>query len=149
MSCYQQDVEALRAAGYRLTPQRLMVLEALYHHPGHATAEEILARVREQHPYIELSTVYRALQFLKEHGLVGELRSAHTPAQYEAIRQHPHAHAVCQRCGATIEVPVEWLSPVTERLAATYGFRAEVDHLDIPGYCKECAAEARDRVAQA
>ena len=141
MSCYQRDAEALREAGYRLTPQRLLVLEALYHHPGHATVDEIWARVREQHPYVDLSTVYRSLQFLKEHGLVGEFRPAHGPAQYEATRRRPHAHAVCRECSATIEVPVTWLMELAERLAGEYRFQAEVDHLSIPGLCERCAAD--------
>jgi len=142
MSCYESETNALRAAGHRLTPQRLMVLEALYHHAGHATADEIWARVREQHPYVDLSTVYRSLQFLKYHGLVGELRPAIGPAQYEAVRRRPHAHALCLVCGASVEVPAEWLTGLVERLATEHGFKADVDLVDIPGLCARCAAEA-------
>lgn len=139
MSCYQRDAEALRASGHRLTPQRLMVLEALYHHPGHATADEIWARVRKQHPYVDLSTVYRALQFLKEQGLVGELRPAGEPAQYEAVQRRPHAHAVCHGCGDVIEIPIAWLAGLVSELARGCGFQADVEHLDIPGLCARCA----------
>ncbi|MCS7221121.1 MAG: Fur family transcriptional regulator [Anaerolineae bacterium] len=139
MSCYQQDAEALRASGYRLTPQRLMVLEALYHHPGHATADEVWARVRARHPYVDLSTVYRALQFLKERGLVGELRLAGEPAQYEAVHRRPHAHAVCRACGNVLEVPITWLAGLVSELVREHGFQADVEHLDIPGLCAHCA----------
>ncbi len=144
MSCYQRDADALRASGHRLTPQRLMVLEALYHHPGHATADEIWARVRAQHPYVDLSTVYRALQFLKEQGLVGKLQPAGEPAQYEAIQQRPHAHAVCRACGNVIEVPVDWLAGLVGELATEHGFQADVEHLDIPGLCARCVDRTRD-----
>jgi len=141
VSCYQHDAEVLRASGHRLTPQRLMVLEALYHHPGHATAEEIWARVRERHPYVDLSTVYRALQFLKGQGLVGELRTAGEPAQYEAVQRRPHAHAVCRACGKVLEVPITWLAELVSELAREHGFQADVGHLDIPGLCAHCVGQ--------
>ncbi|GAB4562304.1 MAG: Fur family transcriptional regulator [Anaerolineae bacterium] len=140
MSCYQEDARKLREAGYRLTPQRLMVLEALYHHEGHATAEEVWDRVRAQHPYVDLSTVYRTLQFLTRHGLVGELRVPGEPARYEAVHHHSHGHAICRYCGTEMEFPMEWLQPLVAQLDATYGFQADVEHLGVTGVCARCLA---------
>ena len=59
----------LREKGYRLTPQRELVLHAV-DSLGHATPEEVLAKVREQSAAINISTVYRSLELLEELGLV-------------------------------------------------------------------------------
>jgi Fur family ferric uptake transcriptional regulator len=61
MSCHQITLDQLRAAGCRMTPQRALVAEALHHLGGHVTAERVLAHIRPQHPYMDLSTVYRSL----------------------------------------------------------------------------------------
>ncbi|MFM7212713.1 MAG: Fur family transcriptional regulator, partial [Actinomycetota bacterium] len=61
--------ERLRAQGYRITPQRQLVLEAVTR-LGHGTPEEILAEVQRQATGVNLSTVYRTLDVLEEVGLV-------------------------------------------------------------------------------
>jgi len=68
MSCY----EILKQKGYRLTPQRLLVLDLLHEVEGHISAPDILNRARSKYPHVNKSTVYRTLQLLKELGLVTE-----------------------------------------------------------------------------
>jgi Fur family ferric uptake transcriptional regulator len=141
MSCYNPDVEELRRAGFRMTPQRQMILEALYHHPGYATVNEIWDRVREQSPHVDLSTIYRSLHFLTKQGLVSELLLSSGSAQYAPAREHPHAHAVCARCGHVMPVEPDWLQSISEIMVAQHGFHMNITSLEIPGICAECAAE--------
>ena len=63
---------ALRELGYRLTPQRMLILAALRDSDDHISAEEIHARVRAKYPHVNISTVYRTLELLKSLGLVTE-----------------------------------------------------------------------------
>jgi Fur family ferric uptake transcriptional regulator len=63
------DQHELRDKGLRLTPQRELVLSAV-RSLGHATPEEVAERVRQTHPGINLSTVYRNLETLENVGLV-------------------------------------------------------------------------------
>jgi len=72
MSCEADAVKLLREMGYKLTPQRLMVLSVLRHHPGHLTAGEIFEEVKSSYPYVDISTVYRTMAMLKELRLVNE-----------------------------------------------------------------------------
>src|ERR1051326_1217739 len=81
---WQDMLRQLDARGYRLTPQRQLILEALFacanQPPGtpaaspeptrHVTAEEIHAYIKERFPQINLSTVHRTLELLEELGLV-------------------------------------------------------------------------------
>lgn len=141
MSCYQVHTQELREAGLRMTPQRLMVMEVLFHTGGHLTAEDIHAQVRAQYPYVDLSTVYRTLQVLEEQGLVAELQVPDGPLEYEVVVNRAHHHAVCTACGAMLELPPDVLAPVGERLLREHGFRAELSHMAIPGLCSACARE--------
>ncbi len=54
MSCHQ----VLKEKGYRLTPQRVMVLDALHRVDKHISAEEIHAQVVAKYPNVNISTVY-------------------------------------------------------------------------------------------
>ncbi|MCS6844298.1 MAG: transcriptional repressor [Caldilineales bacterium] len=141
MTCHARVIAQLREAGVRLTPQRAMVLEALFHHPGHATVEEVHRRVQAQSPYVDLSTVYRTLALLKRQGVVGELHVEGQPARYEAVRaEMDHHHAVCSRCGRILEVAPTALDALREELLTAHGFHAHLVHCCIPGLCAECAA---------
>lgn len=138
MGCYANHAQSLRQAGYRLTPQRLMVLEALYHHPGYATVDELWARVSSESSTIDLSTIYRTMHFLKEQGLVSELHSAAGATLYAAIREAPHAHAVCEGCGQIMHVEEAWLEELQAKLMREYGFSVDIANLEIAGLCEGC-----------
>jgi Fur family ferric uptake transcriptional regulator len=137
MSCHQITMEQLRAAGCRMTPQRALVAEALHHLGGHVTADRVLAHVQMQHPYMDLSTVYRTLERFAELGLVRAFRGAGGPAQFE-LAEEPHHHLVCTRCGDVQALPVAALDDLMAQLDVDHGFRAEMHHLAIPGLCAAC-----------
>ena len=59
--------------GYRLTPQRLMILSAIESSRDHISAEEIYAEVTAKYPHVNISTVYRTLELLKKLGMVYEI----------------------------------------------------------------------------
>ena len=142
MSCYQDLTHELRQAGLRMTPQRLMVMDAVFHHEGHITAENIHAKVQALYPYVDLSTIYRTLQVLKESGLIAELHTPDGPTQYEGLLAGSHHHAICRRCGSMLELTPETLEPIHQQLLEQYGFYAEMAHMAILGLCKACAEQA-------
>lgn len=139
MSCYQDLTQELRSAGLRMTPQRLMVMDAVFHHEGHITAEDIHAKVQARYPYVDLSTVYRTLQVLKEQGVIVELQISDGPTQYESVQGDAHHHAICQRCGKMVELDPDALQPVEDELLSRHGFHAHLTHMAIYGVCQECA----------
>ena len=65
-------LDELRAKGFRMTPQRMMVLEAVEASEDHISAEEIFKQAHAKYPYLNISTVYRTLEMMKEQGLVAE-----------------------------------------------------------------------------
>lgn len=133
--------ELLRELGCRLTPQRVMILSIVQSSRGHLSAEEIHARVREQYPYVDISTVYRTLELLKELHLVTETNLGHGRAVYELRDAEPHHHAVCRGCGGILDLDHTLLKPLQIALQEQYGFAADIDHFAIFGLCQNCQRE--------
>ncbi|HRX01866.1 MAG: transcriptional repressor [Anaerolineae bacterium] len=141
MSCESRAIDQLRESGVRLTPQRAMVLEAIYHNDGHLSVDEVHERVQQQSPYVDLSTIYRTVMFLKQQGVIGELRLDGQPVRYEAVRYgKEHHHAVCSTCGAMIEIDSVDMQELSDILTQKYGFAVNLIHLTLTGQCAACQA---------
>ena len=131
-------VGKLKEKGYRLTPQRLVVLSAIEDSEDHISADEIYAQVVARYPYVNISTVYRTLELLKQLGLVNEMVLG------DRLRYHPvdkghHHHLVCKECGAITELDESMLSSLKSNLLHEYKFVADLKHLAISGRCGKCA----------
>ena len=132
-------LDHLRQRGDRVTVARRAVLEELLDEPdSHLTAEELADRIHRRHPDLHLSTVYRTVEFLEQAGLLTQVHVGHGPSSYHFAADRHH-HAVCQRCGAEVELPGDLFGPVVARLHRDYGFEADPHHLAISGTCAACA----------
>jgi Fur family transcriptional regulator, ferric uptake regulator len=127
----------LRARGYRLTPQRQLVLAAVAS-LGHATPDAVAATVRATASGVNISTVYRTLELLEELGLVTHTHLAHGAPTYHAATAGDHVHLVCRVCGGVSEAGPELVTEVVARLAEREDFEADVRHLAIFGRCSGC-----------
>jgi Fur family ferric uptake transcriptional regulator len=132
--------DELRAQGYRLTPQRQLVLEAVTR-LGHATPEEVADAVQETARGVNISTVYRTLELLEQLGLVTHTHLGHGAPTYHSADDADHVHLVCRECGVVTETTPDVVAAVVGRLVAEEGFQADVRHLAIFGTCSGC----RDR----
>lgn len=128
----------LRARGYRLTPQRQLVLEAVGE-LGHATPEEIVHAVRRTASGVNISTVYRTLELLEELGLVRHTHLGHGAPTYSVTTDEEHVHLVCRDCGRVQETSPEVVADVVRRLADERGFTVDVGHFSVFGRCRDCA----------
>ena len=142
MSGHFNLFESLRQQGYRLTPQREMVLEAVHECQGHVSAEEIYAKVQARNPYVHISTVYRTLELLKQLHIVCEIDLGGGVVCYELAGERRHHHLICQQCGAVLEVDDKMLTSLRDTLRQEYGFEAHLEHLAIFGCCRHCQEKA-------
>lgn len=145
MSGHTEIIDSLRETGYRLTPQRMMVVSILYDSPDHVTAEDIHARMVEHYPYVDISTVYRTLQLLKKLHIVSETDLGGGSVRFELTRQDRHHHMVCRSCGRTFALDDELVEPLRARIDERYGFQADMDHFAVFGVCKDCRASSEKR----
>jgi Fur family ferric uptake transcriptional regulator len=129
--------DTLRASGYRVTPQRQLVLEAVTR-LEHATPEEIYAQVRQTAVGINLSTVYRTLELLEQIGLVTHTHLGHGAHRYHLAANAQHVHLVCRGCDAIIQLDPAAVSTLVTDLESQYGFQTDVGHLTVFGTCEQC-----------
>lgn len=127
----------LHSLGYRLTPQRQLVLQAV-EKLGHATPDEIFADVQQHASAVNVSTVYRTLEVLEELGLVRHAHLADRAPTYHSVTDHEHFHLVCRNCHRIVSVDPEVVAPLAARLREEQGFVIDVGHLAIFGECVEC-----------
>ena len=129
--------DTLRESGYRVTPQRQLVLEAV---AGleHATPEQICAVVRETARGVNISTVYRTLELLEQVGLVKHSHLHHGAPTYHLAREADHVHLVCRRCERVLQVDEATVRPLVVALEEREGFATDVAHLTVFGLCADC-----------
>lgn len=131
-------ISRLGEMGYRLTPQRMLVLKAIENSANHISAEEIYGQVVEVYSHVNISTVYRTLDLLKRLGLVTETDLGGGRVRYHPADKGHHHHLVCQECGKVIELDDFVLVPLKNTLYNEYDFDADLKHLGIFGRCGRC-----------
>ena len=130
---FEEAVERVRGAGGRITRARRVLLEDLYDLGGRVTAEELA----ERHDDIDLATVYRSLAHFEEVGVIEHVHLGHGPAAYRwaGARTIP---AVCDGCGAVVDIPADELDAVATRLDEQYGLRLSLGHFALSVRCPTC-----------
>ncbi|MGQ0847017.1 MAG: Fur family transcriptional regulator [Sporichthyaceae bacterium] len=128
----------LREKGYRLTPQRELVLAAV-NELGHATPEQVCAQVQRTASGINISTVYRTLELLEELGLVRHAHLGHGAPSYHPAGHVQHIHLVCRDCEAVLEVEATVAEALGASLRAAEGFEIDLEHFAIYGRCAACS----------
>ena len=129
--------EELRSRGYRVTPQRQLVLEAVAK-LDHATPEEIAASVQQTAKAVNISTIYRTLELLDNLGLVTHTHLNHGAPTYHLASDADHVHLVCQDCGKVEQTSPDAIRPLVTALEDKHGFETNVAHPTVFGRCADC-----------
>lgn len=119
----------------------MLVVRALKHAPGHIKASEILEEVRQDYPYVDVSTVYRTLGVLKDMRVVTETHMGGGEAIFEWVPEQRHHHLICRRCDGVTQIDHHHLDKLAQEIETASGFRADIDHFAIFGICAECQRE--------
>lgn len=138
MACEKDTAVALRGAGQKVTPQRVLVLCAVRHAGAHVTAPRIIEELRASHPYIDVSTVYRTLASATDLGLVSETDMGTRENEFEWIGKDRHHHLICRGCGEVQSLDNSYLDGLATLLYEEAGFQADLGHFAIFGLCKKC-----------
>ena len=134
------EYDWLREQGYRLTPQRLAILEVLKSAKGHLTPTEIYHRVVENLPGMTEATIYRTLNFLAEQGLVLVAHVGRGQLVHE-ITDHDHHHLICRQCGEMTEIDHLQLTALYEQFLDNTGYQINTIHSTFFGLCPDCQSE--------
>lgn len=136
-------VDLLRRHGVQVTAQRLAVLRAVAGSP-HSTADEVGELVRADIGAVSRQAVYDALGLLSDRGLIRRIQPARSPARYEHRVDDNHHHAVCRRCGRTVDVDCAVGSRPCLEAAEDHGFIIDEAEVVYWGLCPACQRAAGD-----
>ena len=136
----------IRKNGFRLTPQRQMILDAVRGTHGHSTPEEIYNRVQVKTTAINRATIYRTLEFFLELGLVTVAQIKDNQTVYELVEQGPHHHLICQNCDQVEHLDHALVQPLFEKIDQKFDFKVNTDHLILFGLCSVCRHELEEKV---
>jgi len=131
-------VDALDAAGYRITLPRRSLADLVIDLDGHFTASELAAAGRRRGLRIGRATLFRALEVMIELGVVERLDLPSGEHAYVVCAPSHHHHVVCSRCGRTAEVEDEGLADAVRRIERQSGFRIDRHRLEMFGLCARC-----------
>ena len=95
MEHHHNLIGELTEQGYRLTPQRMMIISAIENSDHHISAEEIYAQVVARYPNVNISTVYRTLELLKRLNLVTETNMGEGRVRYHPADKGHHHQTRC------------------------------------------------------
>lgn len=140
MSHLERDYAAsVRSQGFRLTPQREIILDTLCELGGHVPVTLLVEAVRKKASAIDRATVYRTVGFFTDLGIVASTEmDGVTVVEIAPEQTSNHGHLVCRDCGAIVHVPSGFYADLSLRLEADYGFSTNLQSLTIEGLCSQC-----------
>ena len=138
---YDHAVETLRSQGYRLTPQRLLVLSIVAEGSSHMGVDEVYQRAKAAYPYMDIATAYRTLNLFKRIGVVTEVAIGDRLHYEMTDPEGRHHHMVCQSCHGAFNLSPIYLEEFHRTLMQEFGFEPDLEHFSIPGICSSCRAE--------
>lgn len=129
----------LRERGFKVTPQRLAVYNALAHTTAHPSAENLYRELLPYYPTMSLATVYKSLNIFCEVGIVQELNVGEDSFRYDA-NVMPHSHIRCQHCGRVDDLAPLPTENFNQQIAAETGYQLTGQQYYFYGVCPECQA---------
>ncbi len=133
------QIERLRKYNFKITPQRIRVIEFINNSPGHFTAEDVYKTVVKTEPSITVATVYNILKVITKSGILTSFEANGT-TWYETNLE-PHANFVCLSCGM-IEDVAEDTSKISDSIASK-GYTVRNVDLIVRGYCDKCVRSGK------
>ncbi|MEZ4520445.1 MAG: transcriptional repressor [Thermomicrobiales bacterium] len=126
--------------GFRMTPQRIAILEEVRNAAGHLTAADITEKVRQKHPSISVGTVYRTLNSFAERGVILEFPFGNQASRFDA-RTERHDHVHCTVCGKLHDVDVPSALLAHQVASEQSGFNIQGHQTIFSGICPICQAK--------
>ena len=132
-------VSSLREEGFRITPQRVAILDYLLKTDDHPSAEYIHKIIKKKYPMVSLSTIYKTLDLLKEKKLVNEIE-VDGEARFDA-HTNAHINLVCMNCGNIDDVDEDSLNEIKIRAARKSKYLILKGSFELFGYCINCKSK--------
>jgi Fur family ferric uptake transcriptional regulator len=140
--------EKMRSRGYRVTPQRKAILDAICAAGRRVTIEEIIRSVCRKSPHLNRATIYRNLKFLQKIHLV-DVTGSGKQRRFEIAGLEPHHHIICRKCGMEMDLDPMLVKQLTGAVQRKFGFQIDDSHLCFSGLCRSCSSGGISRMRSA
>jgi Fur family ferric uptake transcriptional regulator len=147
MYSYHEMVSLLNLGGYRLTGQRLLILEILQSFSGSFSALELEKKVMKKDPSVGRATLFRALDLFLEKGILEKIHRESGDDVYIVGSSGHHHHLICRVCGLIRDIES---CPFEEDLISIVqkeGFSDTLHRVEIEGVCRPCQKKQKGRIA--
>ncbi len=139
----EQSTATLRQLRFKVTPQRLEVMQCLGDEQSYLSADEVWNRIKPRLGSISLPTVYRILDELAENGVITRIfRSDRKQYYFLCSNQGHHHHFVCESCRRVEDIDLCCLEGVAQEIARNSGGSVTSHILQINGLCGLCSESA-------
>lgn len=129
--------------GARLTTLRKRVLALVWTSHSPVGAYDLLGHLSQEHGRAAPPTVYRALEFLLEQGLVHRIESLNAfVGCADPGQSHSGQFLICRDCGAAAEMQDHTIDRAISAQAAACGFAVEGKTVEVRGLCPTCQSAA-------
>jgi Fur family peroxide stress response transcriptional regulator len=142
-----QDVDKLvaklRKKHFRITPQRLALLNLLVEDYSHPSAAQIYEKLEDVFPTTSLATVYKTLGVLKDIGAIQEIGFSDGETRYDLTNPEPHLHLICTQCHNIIDAELCDAQELKQAIESAYDFKVLNWRMDYFGICTDCQNKAQ------
>ena len=142
MQLMEQIVSSLRDKGFRITPQRIAIVDYLLKTEDHPSADLIHKVIKKRYPMVSLSTIYKTLDLLKEKKLVNEM-DVDGKARFDAHTDE-HINLVCMNCGKIDDIDEDSLREIQVKAARKSKYLILKSSFELSGYCSDCKSKFQD-----
>ena len=130
----------LRERGYRATPQRIAICEALRNAGSHPTVAEIHEYVKKKDPTVSLATVYNTLELFIQIGLAREICFRDQPTRYDPSVDS-HINLLCISCGSIEDIEFDEFDRIRPEIEESKGFNILGQKFEVYGHCSKCRSK--------
>ena len=134
-------INHLREKNYRITPQRLALLNLLAADISHPSAMQLYEQLRTKFPTTSLATVYKTINVLKELGEIQEIGFSDGDSRYDMTKLYPHIHLICVQCHSISDVDLFIPDSLKFQFESEHQFTILDQRLDFFGICTECQSD--------
>jgi Fe2+ or Zn2+ uptake regulation protein len=132
-------MKQLKDKGFRITPQRRVIIEKIVHTAGLLTAAEIWNLVRQEYNDIGLDTIYRNISMLTEMGILIPISgTGKESTRYELAHANHHHHVVCVKCGQAVCIDYCPINQEFIEMLRMNGYELIRHNVELLGLCTDC-----------
>ncbi len=130
--------EKIKQDGHRMTQARSSIIELLESTPSPISAKGLHTMLERIGVHVNVTTVYRELDFLLEQNIIEKVPLKDSEVLYEMKGRPHHHHLLCTKCGDIQDISLESEHVLLEEARQSSAYQIKAHALAFYGYCKRC-----------